>query len=399
VGCPAIEDLVDCAEGRASPDARDAVAAHASECAACRLALSELSRTGERANLAPGTRIGRFTLVEPLGRGAMGVVWSANDPELDRLVAVKVLRDDVEQLGNEGRALAQLAHPNVVPVFDAGVLAGRRYVVMELLRGPTLRRWLADPHGQREVLALLIAAGRGLAAVHRAGLEHRDFKPENIILDGDGRARVTDFGLARYQGSDESGGTRAYAAPEVIERQPSDARADQFAYCVVLCEALCGERPFSGTTREELVASMRRGPTFARKLPAWLRTALERGLSFDPTARWPTVTALLDELERAPRRRMRIGIAASITVTAGFVAWLASLHLPAPDRSCRIESRRLGAERFGARADDWVSARIGACEDAGATDAVRRARFTRRIACLDRWQPATGNSPGRCLEE
>jgi serine/threonine protein kinase len=275
-------------EGLASdPEAR----AHLDSCDQCQALLAETARTtgptssvetprwsGEgpsalAAVLAP--QVGRYRLSRALGAGAMGEVWAAHDPQLDREVAVKILRveasdapDVAERLLREARALARLDHPNVVRVYDAGEEGGRPFLVMALVEGRTLRAWLnerARPPG--EILEVFQGAGRGLAAAHRAGIVHRDFKPENVFIDGAMRVVVGDFGLARQGAApDEPAapgaearpptvtrtgafiGTPAYMAPEQLAQKPADARSDQFAFAVALWEALSGRRPFSGRT-------------------------------------------------------------------------------------------------------------------------------------------------------
>ncbi|MGH2898506.1 MAG: serine/threonine-protein kinase, partial [Solirubrobacteraceae bacterium] len=201
-----------------------------------------------------------------LGSGGMGVVYVAHDPELNRKVALKVLRADGSEamerfhdlLLREGQAMAQLAHPNVVTVFDVGGVDQRVFIAMELVEGLTLSRWLAaERRAPSEIVATFVAAGHGLAAAHAAGLIHRDFKPDNVLIGNDGRVRVTDFGLARQAHGVEAGtahdaaearpgtgaphtglaGTPAYMAPEQFHGRAADARADQFSFAVALYEA------------------------------------------------------------------------------------------------------------------------------------------------------------------
>ncbi|HXU45518.1 MAG TPA: serine/threonine-protein kinase, partial [Thermoanaerobaculia bacterium] len=270
--------------------------------------------------LGPGQLLGRYYVLQEIGRGGMGVVYAAFDPELDRKVALKILhsgvgRDDGEgqaRLLREAKALARLSHPNVIQVYDAGAVGGGElqvFVAMELAEGMTLDRWLLAPRSRSEVLAAFSAAGRGLAAAHAAGLVHRDFKPSNVLLGDDGRVRVLDFGIARPAGDTAfepagdppqglasgsplpaitasaaallsargatggSGirldsqltragfvpGTPRYMAPEGLEGRPVDAKADQYSFCAALHEALYGLLPYDGHSRADLLREVRAG--------------------------------------------------------------------------------------------------------------------------------------------
>src|SRR5690349_17448959 len=197
----------------------------------------------------PGDTVGRFVVLQRLGEGGMGVVYTAYDPELDRKVAIKLLKSAEEghaRLLREAQAMARLQHPNVIAVHDVGTLPGNRvFVAMELVAGATLRGWLkAAPRAWREVIAIMRQAGVGLAAAHDAGLVHRDFKPDNVLVGDDGRVRVMDFGLARLgaadpelsSGSHDTGplstpltmagtvvGTPAYMAPELFKGTSAEA--------------------------------------------------------------------------------------------------------------------------------------------------------------------------------
>ncbi len=309
-------------------------------------------------------RIGRFIVLRQLGAGGMGVVYAAYDPELDRKVAVKLLHADVST-GSEGRtrlmreaqALAKLSHPNVVGVHEIGEHREQVFVAMEFIEGETLRDWwAAAPRGWRDVLEVMRQAGRGLVAAHAVGLVHRDFKPENVMVDHDlhgahslGRARVLDFGLARRgsstdldttqtSGTSESGasltntgaivGTPAYMAPEQFASATVDEHADQFSFCVSLWEGLYGARPFEGSTLAELRQHVTRGaprtPSSAPAVPAWLRSAVERGLAKSPHDRWPSMQALLETLERDPSRARRtwLSLGAGVVVL-GVAGWTA----------------------------------------------------------------------------
>jgi tetratricopeptide (TPR) repeat protein len=299
--------------------------------------------------LAAGTEVGRYVIEHRLGAGAMGVVYAARDPELDRGVAIKLLRpgynaDQRERLVREAQALARVAHPNVVGVHDVGTRGDRVFVAMELVRGQTLRGWLAGDRDQRAILDMIIAAGRGLAAAHAADLVHRDFKPDNVLIGEDGRARVTDFGLARVHDDEDDGvpagpgtppapsdgtplaetltrtgtllGTPIYAAPEQLAGQRVTQAADQFSFCVTAYEALCGTRPFIAYSIPELIAVIARNmpalPRDGRSPPPRIMAALLRGLSPDPDARFPSMDALLAELTPVEPERRRGAMIAAI---------------------------------------------------------------------------------------
>ena len=315
-----------------------------------------------------GVTVGRYRLGQQLGAGAMGMVFEAHDPELHRRVAIKLLHPDVAEgpdgarLLREARAMAQLAHPNVVTVHDAGRAGAQVFVAMELVDGVTLGGWLKQKARARdEILAVFVQAGRGLEAAHQVGIVHRDFKPENVMLGSDGRARVADFGLARPQvtwaagqptpaqgyqatmtidGLTQQGavvGTPAYMAPEQWNGAAADARSDQFAFCVALYEALTGSRPFEGKTLPALAASVTMGrlQPMPRGLPKWLRDAVERGLAVDPGRRHPSMTALLRLLERdrgLGRRTAAVvgAMAIGAVATVGVLRWMADETVAPP---------------------------------------------------------------------
>ncbi len=324
--CPDENTLARVAEGRFG-SLSPALESHLDVCTTCRRAIAAaassttLPTAAPRAiELHPGMRVGRYEIEHELGRGGMGVVSMARDLTLDRRVAVKLLhaRRDPEaqaRLLREAQVMAKLAHPNVVPVFELGEWQGELYLVMELVNGMTLQTWLTSaPHARREVLAKFIAAGRGLAAAHACGVIHRDFKPANVLVGLDGRARVTDFGLSRPGPALEVPplasplvtregalvGTVVYMAPEQLDGQAATERSDQFAFCVSLVEALAGERPFDGETWSELAVSHSKPPRLSR-VPRSLRSVLRKGLSIDPAQRYTSLTALLDALERSQR--------------------------------------------------------------------------------------------------
>jgi len=287
---------------------------------------------------AVGDVIGRFKVRELLGRGGMSLVISAHDPRLDRTVAIKLVgpsghaTDQNEfraRLIREARAMAQLRHPHVVAVYEVGEHRGHVFLAMELLPGGTLaaeigRLRTSGSADWRRVVALFASAARGLIAAHQAGMVHRDFKPENVLMDRDGRVVVGDFGLVGDFGATgpraERGddlpiaetltrasivvGTPAYMAPEQQLGAPIDARADQFAFCVSLYEALYGQLPFPGHSRNEYLdaaaAGRLRSPPAEARVPAWLHTVLVRGLAARPDDRWPSMEALLAEIGGDP---------------------------------------------------------------------------------------------------
>ncbi|HET9622351.1 MAG TPA: serine/threonine-protein kinase [Kofleriaceae bacterium] len=283
---------------------------------------------------AVGSRLGRFQILCELGAGGMGIVYAAIDPDLQRRVALKLVRDVAnreakERLLREARAMARLTHPNVVTVYEVGTIGDRDFIAMELIRGESLMRWLrATRPTPAEIVDAFIAAGRGLAAAHAAGIVHRDFKPHNVLRSAAGRVTVTDFGLARQShddaqvgmlstlaglpledddsltGHDVVLGTPTYMAPEQWSRTTITPAADQFAYCVALWEALSGERPYVGTTLDDLRARIQRGPAGLAdaNIPRPLRELLRRGLDPDAGARWPSMDALIARLERTRRK-------------------------------------------------------------------------------------------------
>jgi eukaryotic-like serine/threonine-protein kinase len=330
--------------------------------------------------LARGASIGRYVVLGLVGRGGMGEVYAAFDPELDRKVAVKLLRvkagngvsltEGRQRTLREAQAIARLSHPNVVVVFDVGTFDEKVFIAMEFVDGNTVTYWLEQqPRTWQQILRIFIAAGRGLIAAHEKGIVHRDFKPDNVMVGKDGQVRVMDFGLARQmpdrplreqrarpgapsrpdlkvvgtetlpldQGtlilnqeasgsgdmeSSASGlfdarltrtgammGTPAYMAPEQFFGRETDARTDQFSFCVALYEALYGERPFEGKHLTELTANVVQGTVRAApagsKVPFWVRRILLRGLRSAPGERYPSMGELLDELGKDPRAKRR----------------------------------------------------------------------------------------------
>jgi eukaryotic-like serine/threonine-protein kinase len=366
-------------------------------------------------SLVAGDLVGRYLVLEDLARGGMSIVYVAYDPQLDRRVALKVMRPDANErpeeaqrrLEREATAMARLAHPNVVRVYDVGTIAERVYMAMELVEGQTLRDFMtAKPRRWQELVDVLVRAGRGLAAAHEAGLVHLDFKPRNVLVGKDGEVRVADFGLARSRASTDSVssssssfdadsvppvsdavthagvvmGTPGYMAPEQLDRAIPDARADQFSFCVTAWEALYGQRPYAGQRLDTYRAALAVGklvePPASARVPVWLRRLLERGLAIDPTQRHDSLAALLAGMTRDPWRSWRrVGL---VGVVAGGVALATWIVARAPEDPCLEQAERLAGawdperrEQVRARlvADDAARARPLADEIVDGLDA------------------------------
>jgi tRNA A-37 threonylcarbamoyl transferase component Bud32 len=401
-----------------------------------RTATAAASGTPDDPPVSLGATLGRYRLERELGAGAMGVVHAAFDPDLERRIALKVLKAATaaaqarDRLLREARAMARLSHPNVVTVYEVGTAGGRDFVAMELIHGESLAEWLrAARRPPAAILDAFLAAGRGLAAAHAAGIVHRDFKPHNVLRSRDGRIVVTDFGLAREAhdapsaaldatlpagaisttgGSSSSSllagltvtgsllGTPAYMAPEQWNGGAVTPATDQFAYCVALWEALAGARPYPGPALDDLRTQVARGPAAldASRIPRRVRGILRRGLDPDPARRWPSMEALLARLVRVQRRP---GIA--LAIAAGALGGIAALVFAlrggdAPVALCDPPARDVAAvwspanrAQLQATSDadvavldtaswGWRAARIAAC---GAPPQVRQ----RQLDCLD----------------
>lgn len=298
----------------------------------------------------PGALFGRFLILSEVGSGAFGQVFSAFDPQLDRKVALKVLRGqgDDEYCGSqpsensaslvrEARALAKFTHPNVVTVYEAGSEGNRAFIAMELVEGNDLGSWLQEhkTDSWSAKLEMLLQAGDGLAAAHAEGTVHRDFKPANVLVGTDGRARVGDFGLATNFARDLRSptdaretdpptppsivGTPYYMAPELFDGSTGDERSDLYAYGLTAFEALYAVRLFDTETLATLVFAKSKEPTLpsdSHGIPTGIARALARAFATDPTKRWPTVTALQDELRRIASPKPRLVRTAVLSVAA-----------------------------------------------------------------------------------
>ncbi len=395
-----------------------------------------------------GTKMGRYLILDKLGSGGMGVVYAAYDPDLDRKVAVKIMQtkhwgtDGATRVRREAQAMAKLSHPNVATVHDVGTFGDQLFIAMELIDGATVKEWArAHKPSWREIVAVFIKAGRGVAAAHSVGLVHRDIKASNIMVGANGRAWVMDFGVARAatdteasapgadphsddgaDGEGESGsstdwrrtsalltpmtragtviGTPAYMAPEQ-KRGISSPRADQYSFCVALHETLFGKRPARGEP--------------SGRVPKWVRSVLKRGLESKPEQRYPSMTELLADLGRDPRqRRRRVGaiLGAVALVIAGASA--AIVLDKEADRSCsggedkltgvwdetvkgRVRQAFSDSGRYHAgdsfsrvaeildrRALEWIAMRREACSATMIRGDQSDHLLDLRMACLDR---------------
>jgi hypothetical protein len=308
--------------------------------------------------LTPEMKVGRYVIDRRLGAGGMGTVYAAHDPELARNVAIKILHPNLAHqralLLGEARTVAKLRHRNIVTVHDVGTHDDGLFIAMELLEGPTLRAWLATKRSWDELADAFGQAGRALAAAHAAGVVHRDFKPDNVLLDRDGRVVVTDFGLARILGNDRRTppdlrvsaagailGTPAYMSPEQFRGEKADERSDQFSFAVALFEAAFEKMPFRGNTFDELRDNVLAGvPADSPdgRIPSRCRAAILRALSGEPAARFASIDALLRELEPVSRRRRWSIIAAgAVLVAAVTTAAVLRGHSSSAPRAASIE--------------------------------------------------------------
>lgn len=275
---------------------------------------------GRMFNIDTTTDIGRYEISHEVGRGAMGIVYEARDRELDRKVALKmIIHSGIPELAErfmaEARAMARLPHPNIVTIYELGNYEGMKFIAMEFIEGLNLKQWLDVEHRKpKEVLEVMRAAGEGLAYAHEKGWIHRDFKPSNVMVGADGRARVMDFGLARLDPNIDAtipmsttsapsppptpSGTPAYMAPETVGSQWTDQISDQFSYCVTLYEAIYGRRPFEiSKTLNSIDYDRLHEPKKRRGVRRVLWPIVSRGLALDRDQRFASMRTLLDEMD------------------------------------------------------------------------------------------------------
>jgi serine/threonine protein kinase len=406
--CPDENNLSLLAQGKLSSAVLAGVEDHLDGCETCRevvVHLGALNLSGglpqgtpglgtgihrEFGAYKPGDQIGRYEVLGPIGRGAMGVVYAAVDHALERKIAIKLvafehdLTDDEDtkgRLAREGKALARVRHPNVVDIFDVGTEDGRLFIAMEHVDGSSARDWLKDKKPDpAEVMGVFAGAALGMAAAHEAGVVHRDFKLDNLLIDSEGHAKIVDFGLARWLETDLAEantllpgelrvddamtatgamlGTPAYMSPEQLRGKPGNESGDQYAFFVALYEALSGQRPFGGATVSDLIKNIERGDfSPIAKVPRWLTKAIARGLSASPERRFDSMKEVAALFELA-----------------------ANLGLPeGGDSNFAIFGANL--DRFG---DEWAESYRSTCEETHVHGAQSEAMLDARMLCLDR---------------
>jgi len=397
---------------------------------------------------APELTLGRYRIIDVLGSGGMGVVYRAYEPALDRVVALKIIRPRLGTEKNElylarfvreGRVMARLGHPHIVTVYEAGTEDGVGYLAMEYLEGGTLERWLHDnPVGSTErvetLLDYAVAAARGLAAAHAEGIVHRDIKPENMLLDGAGRLKLADFGVARagdarlgpevaarkrsalqtrddatITQTDEMVGTIRYAAPEQHVGEAS-TRSDQFSFCLTFAELALGRYPFETA----LPLGLEPGESLSLgDVPRWFVAILERGLASKPSRRFESMDEVLDAIARGrtpSRRGSALVLSVAGTVALAGLVWPREDSQPCtddgrvswwtPDRADRVRAAFVAADASvgSARAEtviesadayvaEWTRVRAAVCR---ARQEGKGAMLDETEACLSRREAQVG---------
>ncbi|WP_338863368.1 serine/threonine-protein kinase [Myxococcus stipitatus] len=462
--CPTTENLLAFGRGLLRGDEATALQAHLDECPSCRVLVAEAVASVDPGASEPaavlassflgrGDVLGRYVVMERIGAGGMGVVYAAKDPELHRKVALKILRFDAVQpsrlaesqarLLREAQATARVVHPNVVAIHDFGRVDERVFLAMEFVEGTTLgARMRAGRMPWREVLGLFQQAGQGLAAAHAAGLVHRDFKPDNVLIDTSGRVRITDFGLVRIlDGAEEPSapptsappasaaesldsltqtgtllGTPGYMAPEQSRGEPPDARSDQFSFCVALYEALYGERPFPRAAAADLALAQATRSSRAHQreahVPDRIHRAVLKGLSPDRADRHSSMDELLRALGQEPRfsahQRLHVAGIATALLALGAVAFFATRPKLCEDDPGALagvwdektraavhaaftktglpyaaDTWRVVSTTLDAYTNDWRGASRHACEATRIHGRQTEGMYERQLLCLD----------------
>ncbi len=315
----------------------------------------ELARASGSVSLE-GREIGRYRVLSRLGAGGHGEVWLAEDTQLSRKVAIKLLSADwgahsdrVQRLYAEARICSALNHPNIVTIYDTGEVEGAALLAQEYVEGETLRRMLArGPLAAETALSIVRQVAAALGAAHAAGVIHRDIKPENIMVRRDGLVKVLDFGLAQFaeSGSGDGAahgvlmGTVKYMSPEQAQGLPLDARTDVFSLGVVFFEMLSGRNPFGAPTASETLATIRDGEADLGEVPSRFRAVVRKCLAREREGRYATAGALREELERSGKRwsgvrRASLAAALVVLTAAGFFAYR-NRSAPAPFQSMKI---------------------------------------------------------------
>jgi predicted Zn-dependent peptidase len=340
-----------------------------------------------------GTTVGRYTVLDKLGEGAMGAVFLASDPELDRRVALKLLvthgAHDLRLL-DEARALARLQHPNVVAVHDVGRWEGQVYLAMEHVAGMSLDRWLEKHAGWRERVGAFVQAAHGLAAAHRANIVHHDVKPSNVMVGDDGRVRLVDFGIARSTTPDLAhgsvAGTPRYMSPEQRRGDVADARTDQYSLCIALYEAMWGVHPFPD--EDETVPRM---PP-ANHVPPAVRDAILKGLSYDVARRHPNMEALIAALTpKQSNKRIWITAAALVVVAGGTAAF--AMREPAGKYDAILEASNLPSVQLEPLPDDPLGVTVHRLSN-GLTVYISTDHDRPRVRATMRFHAGAADAPG-----
>ena len=389
-------------------------------------------------------QIGRYPVLYRVGAGTMGEIFVCDDLDLGRKVAVKRILGDATpereaRLRAEALALAKLSHANVIQVHELAEHEGQLFMVMEFVEGQTLTQWLSQAtRAPEEILAMLIHVGRGLAAAHRAGLVHRDFKPDNVIVGDDGTPRVLDFGLVFVDDGERDEritcggegnidetrltrtgalmGTVRYMPREQLESPNVDERADQFAFCVVAYEALWGRAPWPAGSIEARVEALEQGaPPHVPKNRRSLYRVVSRGLAHDPNQRWANMDALLEALSArlpsARASRLQAGLGVVLGLSLGLAAGAALWPTPSASLCESVEDELIGVwdgpiraeladhlaslpvehvaasqarvfSRLDRWSDAWISEQESACQ---ARDSTSDGAWSARV-CLARQQ-------------